>query len=48
MAYLLGLLLVVAGFVLWLAAPMTWRDGEGSIADDGEHFAAWLRRLRWW
>lgn len=38
-------------FVAWLAAPVTWQNGEGSIVDDGKKFAESLRRadnpLRW-
>lgn len=41
-------LVAVLGFVLWLAAPVTWQHGEGSVGDDGENFAQWLRRWFHW
>lgn len=31
----------IAAFVVWLAAPVTWRNGEGSIVEDGENIRDW-------
>jgi hypothetical protein len=38
-------LLVFAVVVIgvWIAAPITWRRGEGSLVDEGEETAFWLR-----
>lgn len=30
----------IVAFVLWLAAPVTWRNGEGSPIEDGEKIRA--------
>ena len=38
---LLVLLLLVAAFVIWLTAPITWRDGEGSVVESGENVRDW-------
>jgi hypothetical protein len=44
----LVVLVVVILFVAWLAAPITWRDGEGDLIDDGEKFAQQINRWRLW
>ena len=38
---LLGLL------VAWIAAPVTWRDGEGDARNDSEKMRAWFHWLNW-
>jgi hypothetical protein len=50
-----GWLVVFAAFALlgagWLAAPVTWRHGEGDLVSDGKRTAAlfaWLSRLFFW
>jgi hypothetical protein len=35
----------------WLAAPVTWRHGEGDVVSDGQRVASylvWLRRVFFW
>ena len=45
------LLVVVIGivmFVIWLAGPVSWRDGEGDIREDGKKLARRMSRFPWW
>jgi hypothetical protein len=50
-AWGLVVLLGIGCFIAWLAGPVTWENGEGSIVEDGKKFAGALRRadspLRW-
>lgn len=54
LAFVLAFLL---SFLRWLLTPVTWRDGEGPLIDEGERFAtewSWVRYLwdlltgKWW
>ncbi|MES2464257.1 MAG: hypothetical protein V4671_27155 [Armatimonadota bacterium] len=39
-AALAGTLIAAAGlFCLWLFGPISWRNSEGSVTDDGRNFA---------
>ncbi|MGC4043854.1 MAG: hypothetical protein QM758_08600 [Armatimonas sp.] len=50
-AWALITLIGIGCFVAWLAGPVTWENGEGSIVEDGKRFANSLRQgdspLRW-
>jgi hypothetical protein len=46
----LGVIVLVALY-FWWSAPVTWKDGEGSMIEQGENIHGWydfLRRLRFW
>jgi hypothetical protein len=43
-AFVLAFLLA---FLRWLLTPVTWRDGEGPLIDEGERFATEFSWLRW-
>ncbi len=38
-SWLVLFLLALICFAIWLAEPITWRNGEGSLIDDGQRFA---------
>jgi len=35
----------IGGFVLWLRQPVTWRNAEGPLIDDGRRFGRGLRAV---
>ena len=35
------------GFLRWLLTPPHWRDGEGTLIDEGERMATEFSWLRW-
>lgn len=41
-------LFFLVALILWIAAPVTWRDGEGDARDDSEAIHSWLRWLSRW
>lgn len=42
---LIGIILVMVLTIAWLGRPTSWRNGEGSIRDEGEATASWLDAL---